>query len=240
MGWLKRFLQNKPEQRHKPPQRRKEILVTENLIQRYCKKRYEIESLAEVDESEYRRFKRLESNIESAGYDVDQLYKKFIAERRSMPAEESEALDVAEEIFQEPTKSSKKTAFKSPKKDEEFTSESEEQAIGPDGDVNSIVKEIKPVAACGKKLSSKDEIAGFCDECNKAVCSEHIKHCVGHANYPCQKLLCPKHTFYFPDQDGNRQPCCEKHYTMKFFLQENPLDAEPISKDKPKKSLEND
>ena len=154
-----------------------------------------------------------------------------------MPKEESEALDVAEEIYQEPTTERQVSSFVTARRGEEIVNKEETQTVREDGSVVVISRKTIHVAACGKKLSSQDEIAGLCAVCNQAVCSEHAKYCVGYGGFPCNKLLCAKHTFYFPDENGAMLPCCLEHYEMKMYLQEDILafDSEPEKKSKESK-----
>jgi hypothetical protein len=208
--------------------------ISEGLIKQYFRLRYKVESdFSKIDDSDYERCKVLEKQIERVGVSVESRYQRFKAEKRSMPEEESEALDVAEDIHQEPTKESRRTSFVTAKKDEEIIDKEEIQNIRPDGSAEVITKRTTYVAACGKKIS-QDEVAGFCGICKEAVCPEHVKYCIGYGGFPCHKLLCVKHTFYFPDEDGTMQPCCLEHYEMKVYFQENPPDFDSKPEKKPK------
>lgn len=238
MGWLKRLL-NKLEEvsaTSLPPEK---TGASENLIKQYCKQRYKIESCLEkgmeVDDFEHKNYKTLQERIRRAGVNVEKKYQKFKVEKKFMPKEESEALGVAEEIFQRPTEGREVTVFVTPKKGEEIVDKREKQVIGPDGSVETVTEIASLIAACGKKLSSKDEIAGFCDVCEKAECSEHIKYCAGYKDLPCNKLLCIKHTYYFTDEDGTVKPYCAEHYNMKFYYQKSAPDFDSKSEKKPKK-----
>ena len=233
MDWLDRFL-NKLEGSPDAARRPEKAEVSEGLIKQYFRLRYKVESdFSKIDDSDYGRCKALEKQIERAGISVESRYQRFKAEKRSMPKEESEALYVAEDIHQEPTEEKKVTVYRTAKKGEEIVDKVEIQNIRPDGSVEVITKRAIYLAACGKKIS-KEEIAGFCDICGEAVCPEHAKHCVGYGGFPCNKLLCAKHTFSLPDEDGTEQPYCFEHHEMKICLQENPPVFDPKPEKKPK------
>jgi len=238
MGWLKRLLKKVEEvsATSLPPGK---TGPSENLIKQYCKQRYKIESCHEkavrVDDFEQKNYKTLQERIKRAGVNAEKEYQKFKAEKKLMPKEESDLLDVAEEIYQQPTEVREVTVPITPKKGEEIVDRRERQVIGPDGSVETVIEIAILIAACGKKLSSKDEIAGFCDVCDKAECSEHIKYCAGYKDLPCNKLLCFKDTFYFTEEDGTRQPYCVEHYNMKIYYQKSVPDFDSKSEKKPKK-----
>jgi hypothetical protein len=237
MGWLKRLSEGFEEAFATLPPGK--TGASENLIKQYFRQRYKIESCREngeeVDAFELKKYETLQKRIRRKDIDVEKKYQKFKAERKSLPKEEGEALDVAEDTLQEPTVRETKTSFVTPKQDEELTDESEEDHFSPDGAVTSVKKTTIIIAGCGKRLSSKDEIAGFCAECKKAVCSEHIRYCAGYDNIPCGKLLCKKHTYPFIDEDGTEQPCCADHYNMRVYLKKNLLDSDSEPGKKPKK-----
>lgn len=237
MGWLKGLLDGFKEGSATLPVGT--TSSSENLVKQYCKQRYKIESCREksedVDAFELKKYETLRKKVERAGINAERRYQRFKAEKKSLPKEEGEALDVAEDTLQEPAIRQTKTSFVTPKEDEELTDESEEDHFGLDGAVTSVKKTTIIIAACGKRLSSKDEIAGFCAVCKKAVCSEHIRYCAGYDNIPCGKLLCKKHTYPFIDEDGTEQPCCADHYNMRVYLKKNILDSDSELGKKPKK-----
>jgi len=237
MGWLKRLLDGFEEASGTLPPGK--TGASENLIKQYCKQRYKIESCREkgeeVDDSELEKYETLQKRVNRAGIDAEKKYQKFKAERNSLPKEKSEVLDDAEDILQEPAVRKIKTGFATAKEDEEITDESEEDYVTSTGALTSVKKTTIIIAACGKRLSSKDEIAGFCAECKKAVCSEHIRYCAGYDNMPCGKLLCKKHTYNFTEEDGTEQPCCADHYNMRVYLKKNFLDSDSEPRKKPKK-----
>ena len=239
MGWLDRLL-NKLEESSNTSKPLEKGEVSEDLIKQYFRLRYKIESdLSKIDDSDYERCKTLQKQIERAGVSVESRYRRFKAERMSTPEEESEALEVAEDIYQEPTEEKKVTVYRTAKKGEEIVTKSETQIITQGGNVIAQTTITIPVAACGKRITQK-EIGGFCDICEEAVCSEHVNYCVSYGDFPCHKLLCPKHTFYFTEHDGTRQPCCSEHYEMKVYYQENILDfdSKPEKKSKDSKKEE--
>jgi len=217
--------------------------VSEDLIKQYFRLRYKIESdFSKTDDSDYERCRTLQKQVERAGVNVESKYQRFKTEKRFMPQEESEASDVAEEIYQEPGETEEKTIYHHIKKGEEIVTKRETQIIGRGGGAKITTIITIPVAACGKNLSSKDEIAGFCAVCQEAVCSEHAKHCVGYEGFPCNKLLCANHTLYFTEQDGTKEPCCLDHYAMKECFKENPplFDSKPEKKPKDTKESKDD
>jgi hypothetical protein len=237
MSWLKRLIEGFEEASATSPHRK--ASPSENTVKQYCRQRYKIESCREngeeVDAFELKKYETLRKRVERAGVDAERRYQRFKAERRSLPEEKSRALDAAEDIFRGSDTTKATTGFVTPKEDEELTDESEEQYISPDGEAISVKKTTVIVAACGKRLSSKGEIAGFCAECKKAVCLEHIKYCAGYDNMPCGKLLCKKHTHNFTEEDGTEQPCCADHYNMRIYLQKNFLESDSEPRKKPKK-----
>lgn len=237
MGWLKRLLDGFEEASSTLPPGK--TSVSENLIKQYCKQRYKIESCRkngeEIDAFELKKYETLRKRVERASIDAEKKYQKFKAERNSLPKEESEALDVADNIYRDSDVMKKMTGFVTPKQDEELTDESQEDNVDGNGVATSVKKTAVIIAACGKRLSSKDEIAGFCAECKKAVCSEHIRYCAGYDNMPCGKLLCKKHTHNFTEEDGTEQPCCADHYNMRIYLQKNFLESDSEPRKKPKK-----
>ncbi len=237
MAWLKKLL-NKLEEASAPLPPGKNT-ASQNLISQYCRQRYKIESCRkngeEIDAFELKQYETLRKRVERAGIGAEKKYQKFKAERNSLPKEESKALDVADNIYQDSDVMKKMTGFVTPKQDEELTDESQEDNVDGNGVATSVKKTAIIIAACGKRLSSKDEIAGFCAECKKAVCSEHIRECAGYNDMPCGKILCSKHTYYFTEEDGTRQPCCADHYSMRVYLQKNFLDSDSEPGKKPKK-----
>ncbi len=242
MGWLDRLLDKLEESSNtsKPLEKGE---VSEDLIEQYFRLRYKIESdLSKIGDSDYERCRTLQKQIERAGVNVESRYRRFKAERMSTPEEESETLDVAEDMLQEPAETEEKTIYHHIKKGEEIVTKRERQIIGRGGGAKITIIITVPVAACGKKLSSHDEIAGFCAVCQEAACSEHAKHCVGYEGFPCNKLLCGNHTIYFTEQDGTEQPCCLDHYEMKIWLEKNPplFDSKPGRKRKGSEKDEDD
>jgi hypothetical protein len=237
MDWLKRLLDKLEEVSTGSPTPVRTV-GTANLIKQYCKQRYKIESCREkgiqVDPFEQKKYETLHKRIKRAGINAEQEYQRFKAEKRFMPEEESDALEVAEEIYRPSDESRVKTVFVTPKKGEEIVDRRERQVIGPDGSVETEIETTDLVAACGKKLSSKNEIAGFCDVCGKAECSEHVRYCSGY-DLPCNKLLCIKDTFYFTEEDGTEKPYCAEHYNLKFYYQKSVPDSGSKSEKKPKK-----
>lgn len=192
--------------------------VTQNMVDRYCRLREQIEKgeISEYDDR-YDQLKRLEKNIKKAGFDIDDMYEVFIDEREFLPEEQREALDTAEEIYQEPTEKKKSTKFRTPRKDDEFIEERESDQFYADGSATSVSEETIAIAACGKKLSSKDEIVGFCSVCDQAVCSDHEEYCVGYGSSRCGKLLCPDHVHIFTD-NVDSFPCCDHHFKVRTYL----------------------
>lgn len=237
MGWLKSILDKFGEASATLPPGK--TGASENLIKQYCKQRYKIESCREkgkeIDDSELEKYETLQKRVNRAGVNVEKKYQKFKAEKKFMPKEESEALDVAEEIYQRPTEIREVTVPVTPKRGEEILDKREKQVIGPDGSVETVIEIPILIAACGKKLSSKDEIAGFCDVCEKAECSEHINRCAGFGNIPCNKLLCFKHAINFTDEDGIDKFYCLEHYNMQFYYQKSVPDFDSKSEKKLKK-----
>lgn len=212
---LKAFFEDDAEEKRPVP---KGFRLTQNVVDRYCRLRQDIEEgeIAEYDDR-YEQFKRLENNIRSAGQNVNKLYEEFLAGREFLPEEEREALDIAEEIFQEPTEKRKSTKFMTPTKGEDFVEERESDHIYADGSATSVSEETIAIAACGKKLSSKDEIVGFCSVCDKAICSDHEEYCVGYGTSRCGKLLCPDHVYIF-QTNSESHPCCDHHYKTRMYL----------------------
>jgi len=135
--------------------------------------------------------------------------------------EEREAIDIAEEIYQEPSSFKEETVFETVKKGKGITTKQETQIIGKGGNATAVTTTTIPVAACGRRINSEADIAGFCSVCGEAVCQEHAQYCKGYGSSLCQKLLCPKHVLHFTDEDGESQPCCIDHYNMRVYYREN-------------------
>lgn len=241
MGWFKRLLDGFEEGSGTLPPGK--TGVSENLVKQYCRQRYKIESCREkgedVDAFELEKYETLRKRVERAGVDIEKKYQRFKAERRSLPEKESISLDDAEDIYQEPTQNEEVTIFKTVKRGEEIVTKRETQTIRSGGAVVARTVITIPVAACGKKLSSQEQIAGFCTVCDEAVCSEHATYCTGFKDFPCDKLLCRKDTIYFTDAEGERKPFCHTHYNMKYYYQESVPENDSKREKKPK-NLEKD
>jgi hypothetical protein len=237
MGWLKRLSEGFEEAFATLPPGK--TGASENLIKQYFRQRYKIESCREngeeVDAFELKKYEALQKRMRRKDIDVEKKYQKFKAERKSLPKEKSKALDDAEDIYQEDTENEEVTVFKTVKRGEEIVTKRETQSIRISGAVVVRAVITIPVAACGKRLSSQEQIAGFCAVCDEAVCSEHIRYCAGYNDTPCGKLLCKKHTHNFTEEDGTEQPCCADHYNMRIHLQKNFLESDSEPRKKPKK-----
>jgi hypothetical protein len=241
MGWLKRIL-NRSEKEPVTLAPGK-TGASENLIRNYCKIRYELESgiskAFDIDDAKYKRCKALHRQLTESGVDAESRYQRFKAERKSLPKEQADALDVAEDIYQEPTENEEVTVYKPVKRGEEIVTKRETQTIRSGGAVVARTVITIPVAACGKRLSSQEQIAGFCAVCDEAVCSEHATYCTGFNDFPCGKLLCRKDTIYFTDAEGERKPFCNDHYNMKYYRQASIPESDSKREKKPK-NLEKD
>ena len=151
--------------------------------------------------------------------------------------EEGNALDVAQDMHTEPTILVEKTVNQVLKKGEEITTKKEIQTITREGKAESAIITTMPIVACGKTVSSERDIEGFCSVCEEAICKEHAKYCSGYESFACRKLLCPKHTLYFPDENGEQQPCCVDHFNMKTYYKKNVYsnDSRAVRKNKESK-----
>lgn len=192
-------------------------------------------------EDHIKKFLEMRDKLIEDGVDLEALngsYQGKKARKTFIPEEEAETLDVAEKIHQPYTQSSERIGFSTPTRGKKITAKGEKEILKPDGSAESIIETTELIAACGKKLSSKEEIAGFCDVCGKGECSEHVRYCVGYKDFPCNKLLCIKDTRYFTEEDGTRQPCCPDHYNVRLYRQKSVPDFEPEPEKKPKKPEE--
>jgi len=218
MGFFKNFFSDNNAVQAKA-KARDDFKVTDNVVRRYCRKRQRIEDgINRKDAS----FKQLENNIKSKGYDVDQLYDDFLAEREFIPEDDQEYLDDAEDIYEGEDEIKEEVRHVVVQQGVPFVKEREVDRTNPDGTVERIKEISVPVAACGRKLSSEADVAGFCSVCGKGVCSDHVEYCSGYGSSRCKKLLCPDHTYYFTDYDDTSYPCCEQHYYMRENFQEAP------------------
>ena len=143
-------------------------------------------------------------------------------ERTRKGRPEDDALDVSEDMLQDRGVESKRMVFRVVMRGEEIETKVERQEITEHGALRVVKIITVPVAACGRKLKSYEDIAGFCSVCDQAECSEHAKYCEGFEGSPCQELLCGKHVLYAKNENGEKVPCCPKHYEMRFYFERNP------------------
>ena len=151
-----------------------------------------------------------------------------------MPADDVES--AMEDIYREAGQKIKRVEYHTVKKGEGIKVKVERQEITRGG--AAVIEEITivPVAACGKKLRSQEDIAGFCAVCEEGVCHEHAKFCAGYGGFPCNKLLCGKHAISYTDENGGEVfPVCAEHYSMRAAFQKNAPAFEPREKKKGKK-----
>lgn len=190
-------------------------------------------------EDHIKKFLEMRDKLIEDGVDLEALngsYQGKKARKTFIPEEEAEDLDVAEKIHRQTTGSKETTVFVIPSMGKKIITTGQKDILKPDGSAESITETTALIAACGKKLSSKEEIAGFCDVCGKGECSEHVRYCVGYKDFPCNKLLCIKDTRYFTEEDGTRQPCCPEHYNVRLYRQKSVPDFETEPEKLPKKA----
>jgi hypothetical protein len=145
--------------------------------------------------------------------------EKIVTEDDFRTEEEMDAFGDAGAFFQEPVVESERTVFQTVMRGQEIETKRKEHRVSKDGSAQAVTTTNIPVAACGKRIDEHG-IAGFCDICDKAVCSEHVQYCQGFETIPCHKLLCPKHAI-FMQEGGERKAYCTEHYNMHYYFGKN-------------------
>jgi hypothetical protein len=178
-----------------------------------------IEQGQPLDEDEVKLYNQLMGKASSA----PRLQNQEPAKGKMLYSErEQKAYEDAKEIYRPTTATRKTTTTTTPKRGKPFDEESEEREVEDDGSGTSTTKTSILVAACGKRIT-KEEIVGYCDVCEEAVCPEHNYRCQGYEENPCNKPLCAKHVYFFEEEDGTKIPCCPEHYKMRYFYQKKPF-----------------
>ena len=199
--------------------------LTEGEIKRYLRLRYNVESVIregeDPDTYDLERYHKLKKRIEKAGINLESRYREFKEKRK--PAMVAQPVDInpQQQILTQPDTTITEYGFQELEKGEKIRGKQETQQLREDGSGKEVITRTKVIAGCGCTIT-QTQVKGFCEECKKSICGRHVSYCQGFGDEPCQKVLCPKHTYRLEDSEEKSKTYCREHYELAQDLMEIP------------------